>query len=225
MEEVVFGPDGEVRNPNLADYRMPTAVDMPPIEAHVVESDEPNGPFGAKGVGEDPIIAIGPAIANAIFAEIDLAGLSGVAARIRRAPTSNGEEDVVRVRGALGPVVTPFFAPEAGGAFPVVDDSGDSLERCVVEPIGLDEQDRHLGMGFDLGDLVGGEDVPALGAVVEVEDGGEDRDAFLQGLQCGRLVEAGDEFGGGPGGEDCAASRSASISDSRRGAVKRDSAR
>jgi len=67
MEEVTFLPDGRVANPNLADYRIPTALDMPPIDAIVVESNEPNGPFGAKEVGEGGIMPTIPAILNAIY--------------------------------------------------------------------------------------------------------------------------------------------------------------
>jgi len=66
LEEVVFGPDGKVANATLADYRMPTALDMPPIDAVVVESNEPNGPFGAKEVGEGGIMPTIPAILCAI---------------------------------------------------------------------------------------------------------------------------------------------------------------
>jgi 4-hydroxybenzoyl-CoA reductase alpha subunit len=67
MEEVVFQPDGTIANPNLSDYRIPTALDMPDIDAIVIESDEPNGPFGAKEVGEGGIMPVIPAILNAIY--------------------------------------------------------------------------------------------------------------------------------------------------------------
>jgi 4-hydroxybenzoyl-CoA reductase subunit alpha len=67
MEEVVFGPDGSVANPTLADYRIPTAMDMPEIDTICVESNEPNGPFGAKEVGEGGIMPTIPAILNAIY--------------------------------------------------------------------------------------------------------------------------------------------------------------
>ncbi len=67
MEEVVFGTKGQVTNPNLSDYRIPTALDMPPIDAIVVESHEPNGPYGAKEVGEGGIMPTIPAILNAIY--------------------------------------------------------------------------------------------------------------------------------------------------------------
>ncbi len=67
MEEVVFGEHGEVKNPNLADYRIPTALDMPAMETILVESQEPNGPYGAKEVGEGGIMPTIPAILNAIY--------------------------------------------------------------------------------------------------------------------------------------------------------------
>lgn len=60
--------DGRSLNPSFVDYKMPLAMDMPPIETIILETaPSAGGPFGAKGVGEDPIIAIGPAIANAVY--------------------------------------------------------------------------------------------------------------------------------------------------------------
>ncbi|MDI7268623.1 MAG: molybdopterin-dependent oxidoreductase [Myxococcota bacterium] len=73
LEEVTFAPDGRIVNPSLADYRIPTALDVPPIDALVVESDEPNGPFGAKEVGEGGIMPTIPAILGAIH---DATGLA-----------------------------------------------------------------------------------------------------------------------------------------------------
>jgi 4-hydroxybenzoyl-CoA reductase subunit alpha len=67
MEEVVFHPDGTIANPNLADYRIPTSLDIPDIDAIVIESHEPNGPFGAKEVGEGGIMPVIPALLNAIY--------------------------------------------------------------------------------------------------------------------------------------------------------------
>ena len=59
---------GRSLNANFVDYKMPLSMDMPPIRTVILETaPDPGGPFGAKGVGEDPIVAIGPAIANAVF--------------------------------------------------------------------------------------------------------------------------------------------------------------
>ncbi|MDO8689996.1 MAG: molybdopterin-dependent oxidoreductase [Dehalococcoidia bacterium] len=52
---------------SLMDYRMPTAVDMPAIEPHIVEAPDPDGPFGAKSAGELPIVPTAGAIANAVY--------------------------------------------------------------------------------------------------------------------------------------------------------------
>jgi CO/xanthine dehydrogenase Mo-binding subunit len=66
MEEVLF-KEGTILNPDLQDYTIPTAVDIPRIESIVVESNDPAGPYGAKGIGEPTLIPVAPAVANAIF--------------------------------------------------------------------------------------------------------------------------------------------------------------
>ncbi len=57
---------GIVANPSFRDYKLFTAPEMPAIEIHFVENDEPEGPFGAKGIAELPAIVTAPAIANAV---------------------------------------------------------------------------------------------------------------------------------------------------------------
>lgn len=64
-EELVMF-DGQIAAPNFHDYGMPTAVDVPRIVVNLVETVDPLGPFGAKGVGEAGIIPPPAAIANAI---------------------------------------------------------------------------------------------------------------------------------------------------------------
>ena len=54
-------------NPNFLDYKMLTAKDVPNIETIVIETDDPSGPFGAKGIGEPGLVPTAPAIANAIY--------------------------------------------------------------------------------------------------------------------------------------------------------------
>ncbi len=58
--------DGEMTAPNLHDYGLPTAVDVPRVVVNLVETIDPLGPFGAKGVGEGGIIPPPAAIANAV---------------------------------------------------------------------------------------------------------------------------------------------------------------
>jgi CO/xanthine dehydrogenase Mo-binding subunit len=56
-----------LRNPSLLDYRMPTALDLPMIETVLTEVPASEGPYGARGVGEVPIVPPPGAIANAIY--------------------------------------------------------------------------------------------------------------------------------------------------------------
>ena len=66
-EEVIFDNQGRVLNDDLAEYKIVTAMDMPRVNTIVVESDEPNGPYGAKEVGEGAIMPTIPAILNAVY--------------------------------------------------------------------------------------------------------------------------------------------------------------
>ena len=59
--------NGELMNANYLDYKMLTAKDIPKMEAVIVETDEKDGPFGAKGIGEPGLVPTAPAIANAIY--------------------------------------------------------------------------------------------------------------------------------------------------------------
>jgi CO/xanthine dehydrogenase Mo-binding subunit len=66
FEELHF-EDGRVLNPNFALYKLPTTLDVPNIEAVILEHPSENGPYGMKGVGEPPVIASAAAIANAVY--------------------------------------------------------------------------------------------------------------------------------------------------------------
>jgi len=65
-EGLIYDELGRLTNPSLLDYRKLTAADLPNIETIIVEKPSPSGPFGARGVGEPPIIPAPAAIANAI---------------------------------------------------------------------------------------------------------------------------------------------------------------
>ena len=66
-EEVKFDDKGKILNANLGEYKIATALDMPNVDTIIVESNEPNGPFGAKEVGEGAIMPTIPAILNALY--------------------------------------------------------------------------------------------------------------------------------------------------------------
>ncbi len=65
-EEMIF-EQGRLRNANFRDYKILTAKDAVPVETVIVETDDPAGPFGAKGIGEPGLVPTAPAIANAIY--------------------------------------------------------------------------------------------------------------------------------------------------------------
>jgi 4-hydroxybenzoyl-CoA reductase subunit alpha len=65
-EEMVW-KDGMLMNPGLLEYRSPSAVESPEVEPIIVESIDPEGPFGAKECSEGSLAATIPAIANAIY--------------------------------------------------------------------------------------------------------------------------------------------------------------
>lgn len=66
VEEMVWD-GGRLANPSLMDYKIPTMAEVPPVlQAYLVESNEPTGPFGAKSVGEIGINGVAAAIANAV---------------------------------------------------------------------------------------------------------------------------------------------------------------
>jgi carbon-monoxide dehydrogenase large subunit len=66
-EDMRFDEHGRLLNPNFTDYKIPTALDTPAeIIPIIVEVPQPDGPFGARGVGEHTMIPAAPMVANAI---------------------------------------------------------------------------------------------------------------------------------------------------------------
>jgi CO/xanthine dehydrogenase Mo-binding subunit len=64
-EEMVWD-SGRLANPSFMDYKIPGTMETPLIHPIIVEQADASGPFGAKGIGEPPIVGIAPAIANAV---------------------------------------------------------------------------------------------------------------------------------------------------------------
>jgi CO/xanthine dehydrogenase Mo-binding subunit len=89
-EALVYDEDGQLRTGSLVDYGMPTAATMPAVEVDIVEVPAPEGPYGAKGIGEAPVVAVAAAVANAIH--------DAVGVRLRELPMT--PERVWRALGA-----------------------------------------------------------------------------------------------------------------------------
>jgi CO/xanthine dehydrogenase Mo-binding subunit len=68
LEELAHDNHGQLTTGTFVDYAMPTAPGTPPIDAQIVEVPAPEGPYGAKGVGEAPIVGVAAAVGNAIAA-------------------------------------------------------------------------------------------------------------------------------------------------------------
>jgi CO/xanthine dehydrogenase Mo-binding subunit len=69
LEEVVL-EQGLSKNPHLLDYKIPTTLDVPPIDVILIESGNGLGPFGAKGIGEPAMTATPAAVGNAVAAAV-----------------------------------------------------------------------------------------------------------------------------------------------------------
>jgi 4-hydroxybenzoyl-CoA reductase subunit alpha len=93
LQEEMIWKDGLMMNPGLLEYRSPSSIESPEIECIIVESIDPEGPFGAKEAGEGSLAATIPAISNAIY---DAVGI-----RLREAPFSP-ERVLAALRGKKG---------------------------------------------------------------------------------------------------------------------------
>ena len=82
-EEYFYNDKGEMANSSFLDYRMPTSLDVPMIDTVIVEVANPGHPYGARGVGEVPIVPPLPAIANAIH--------NAIGVRMQKLPISPGK--------------------------------------------------------------------------------------------------------------------------------------
>ena len=65
-EQIVYNDKGQQAQDSFHEYYMPSIKDTPEIETIIVETEEPSGPFGAKGVGECAQVPVAGAIANAV---------------------------------------------------------------------------------------------------------------------------------------------------------------
>jgi CO/xanthine dehydrogenase Mo-binding subunit len=93
LEEVILDANGKVVNASLDDYSMATSCDVPPIVPICVELPHPEGPYGAKGIGEGPTTGIAAAVANAVE--------DAIGVRISNLPIT--PEKILRALGKLPP--------------------------------------------------------------------------------------------------------------------------
>jgi len=103
MEEQAFRK-GRHKIPSMLEYKSPTTLEMPPVESILVETLDPEGPYGAKECGQGPLLPVIPAVANALF---DALGV-----RIDEVPITP-EKVLAALEGRLrGPRMPEFTYPE-----------------------------------------------------------------------------------------------------------------
>jgi 4-hydroxybenzoyl-CoA reductase subunit alpha len=94
--------------PSILEYKSPTSLDMPEVITELVEEPDPRGPFGAKEVGQGPLLPIMPAVANAVY--------DAVGVRIDEVPIT--PEKIMKALAEKKAGRTPRFGPTH---FPHVD--------------------------------------------------------------------------------------------------------
>jgi len=123
MEEYPFRTKlGTHKIPSMLDYKSPTAKDMPPLETILVKEYEERGPFGAKEVGQGPLLVVMPAVANAVYDALGVRidELPLTAEKVLRAL----EEKAKGGPGRVGPkALPPLEFPEARQVEPPEDTS------------------------------------------------------------------------------------------------------
>src|ERR1700730_15240873 len=69
MEEMAYRANRNVvhKIPSMLEYKSPTTMEMCDVKTYLIEDPDPNGPFGAKEVGQGPLLPVPPAVANAVY--------------------------------------------------------------------------------------------------------------------------------------------------------------
>ena len=128
MEESAFRPHGLHKIPSMLEYKSPTTLETPEITTILVETRDPEGPFGAKEAGQGPLLPVIPAVANAIY--------DAVGVRIDEVPIT--PEKILKALDLKAQGKTPRVGPERlpRAGFP---------EPIRVPPPWVDPEGRPIG--------------------------------------------------------------------------------
>jgi 4-hydroxybenzoyl-CoA reductase subunit alpha len=104
MEEMTYRPNRNVvhKFPSMLEYKSPTTLEMCDVVTYLIEDPDPNGPYGAKEVGQGPLLPVMPAVANAVY--------DAVGVRIDEVPIT--PEKVVAALRAKRQGKEPRFGPK-----------------------------------------------------------------------------------------------------------------
>src|SRR5436853_7158755 len=146
LQEEMVWKDGLLMNPGLLEYKSPSSVESPEIVSYIVESVDPEGPFGAKEASEGSLAACIPAISNAIF--------DAIGVRLREAPftpdrvlaaiKARSEAQKAGFRGANEAVKPPQFREHGGslwfkGRGPARHTADPARAGSITEPAAGDD--------------------------------------------------------------------------------------
>jgi CO/xanthine dehydrogenase Mo-binding subunit len=103
MEEMSYRANRNVvhKIPSMLEYKSPTTLDMPEVFTELVENPDPRGPFGAKEVGQGPLLPVMPAVANAVY--------DAIGVRIDEVPIT--PEKIVKALDAKAAGRPPRYGP------------------------------------------------------------------------------------------------------------------
>jgi 4-hydroxybenzoyl-CoA reductase subunit alpha len=142
LQEEMVWKDGLLMNPGMLEYKSPSAVESPDVECIIVESVDPEGPFGAKEASEGSLAATIPAIANAIY---DAVGI-----RLREAPFTpervlaalrqkNKETKALEITRGADPSAPTTFREHGGSTWY----KGKGPQRHELDPARRNVQQEH----------------------------------------------------------------------------------
>ncbi|MEK6301415.1 MAG: molybdopterin cofactor-binding domain-containing protein [Acidobacteriota bacterium] len=128
MEEMTYRGNRNVvhKFPSMLEYKSPTTLEMCDVKTYLIEDPDPNGPFGAKEVGQGPLLPVPPAVVNAIY--------DAVGVRIDEVPASP-EKVLAAIRakaqgreGRFGPASVPEIEWPVTIKVPTPSEGGDGKE-------------------------------------------------------------------------------------------------
>jgi len=132
MEEMAYRENRNVvhKFPSLLEYKSPTTMEMCDVKTYLIEDPDPNGPYGAKEVGQGPLLPVPPAVANAVY--------NAVGVRIDEVPIT--PEKVLRAlkdksrgrQGRFGPASVPAVDWPEPLRVPTPAEGGDGSEMPRV---------------------------------------------------------------------------------------------
>src|SRR5437762_12954219 len=119
--------------PSMLEYKSPTTLETPPIHTMLVETDDPEGPFGAKEAGQGPLLPVIPAIANAVY--------NAVGVRIDEVPIT--ADKVLKALDLKRQGKTPRVGPERIPLFTFKEPL--AVESAFGQPLDARSEERRVG--------------------------------------------------------------------------------